>query len=78
MYFENLENKKQIINLYNQIDEGKFITLNTTDSFEDIIINNNWIFNFDEISNEIEVKMYNLKKEIENDFKNHKDDYIIK
>ena len=77
MYLENLESYKQINDLYKKIEDRNFIKLNE-DKFKEIIINNNWVFNFYEFNNEIKVKLYNLKKEIEEDFTNHKEDYYQK
>ena len=37
------------------------------DNFIDIIIYNNWAFNFDRFVNELDVKFYNLNQEINED-----------
>ena len=73
-YLENDLCGDLINNLYKVIDGGKFIELNK-DIFKEIIINNNWIFNFDEFTNELEVKLYSLEKEIEEEFQIHKKQY---
>lgn len=76
MYAENLESSKQITSLYNSINDGTFIILNTKNKeFEDIIIKNNWVFNFDELNNELEIKLLNLNKEINEDFLTKRENY---
>ena len=69
IYKENIESAEKIKNLYSPINEGTFVILNSEKiKFEEIIINNNWVFNFDELSNELDAKLYNLNKEIEDEF----------
>ena len=75
MYLENLKSKKEIETLYNPIYDNNFIILNE-EKFKEIIINNQWVFNFDEFNNEIEVKLYNLNKEINDELSIHKENYI--
>ena len=62
-YLEDLDCGEKIQKLYKAIKEDSFIVLNK-DNFKDIIIYNNWVFNFDEFLNELEVKFYNLNQEI--------------
>ena len=68
-YLENILCGEQIEYLYKQINEEKFIKLNE-EVFKQIVINNNWLFNFDEFTNELEVKLYYLKKEINDEYQN--------
>ena len=62
-YLEDLDSGEKIKKLYEQIKENSFVVLNK-DNFKDIIIYNNWAFNFDEFVNELDVRFYNLNQEI--------------
>ena len=76
-YLENIECGKQIKNLYNLVfnkNKIDFIILKE-DGFKDII-SNNWVLNFDELTNDLEVKLYNLRKEINEEFKIYKNNYV--
>ena len=73
-YLENILCGEQIDYLYQQIKEMTFIKLNK-EVFKQTIINNNWLFNFDEFTNELEVKLYYLEKEINDEYQNLKKNY---
>ena len=74
MYLENLESEKEIIKIINTINDKTFFSLNE-EKFKEIIINNEWVFNFDEFINEIEVNLFNLKNEINEKFSKRKKNY---
>ena len=76
MYLEDLENGKQISSLYSSTNDATFILLDTEKKkFEEIIINNNWVFNFDEFNNELGIKLFSLTKEINEKFLTEKEIY---
>ena len=76
MYVENLESENQIKRLYSSINDESFILLDTEQKkFEDIIIKNNWVFNFDELNNELEIKLLNLNKGINEEFLTKRENY---
>jgi len=68
-----LECGKQIINLYKEIENGLFVILNK-ETFKDIV-ENNIVFNFDELNNEMEVKLFKLKNEINEELLIRKQNY---
>ena len=78
-YLENIECGRQIKNLYNQVynkNKIDFIILKEN-GFKDVI-SNNWVLNFDEFTNDLEVKLYNLRKEINEEFRIYKNNYVIR
>lgn len=76
MYLEDIESAKQIISLYSPTNDDTFIKLDEqTKNFEQIIINNNWVFNFDEFTHELKVQFYNLNKEINEKILRNKEIY---
>ena len=69
LYKENIDCAEKINNLYSSINKGTFVILDSEKKiFEEIILNNNWVFNFDELTNELDLKLYNLNQEIEEEF----------
>ena len=77
MYLENLESGKEINLLYNPINNEDFIILQE-ENFKEIIINNKWVFNFDEFVNEIEICLFNLKNEINEKLSIKREEYSKK
>ena len=73
IYLENSENGRQTKTFSEEINDKTFIDLNQ-EKFK-FLIEQNWIFDKDEIVSELNTLFYNLNKEILNDYSNVKENY---
>ena len=75
LYLENSEFGKQIISFFEGIYEKVFIYLNQ-EKFKETV-NNNWIFDQDDIINRINLTMFNYNREIYKEFLSIKDNFTL-
>ena len=73
-YLHNSLSGEQIKELYEQIDQKVFVYLNL-EKFK-TILEENWIFDQDEFIKDLKDILYNLKLEIQKEFKTEKENYI--